>query len=201
MATLLYYSQQMARLMTQTNSSDTISPRQLLTATLVTALIAGILLVTVILPAEFDVDPLKTGELLGITGLSEEAETVGALNSQTRAFSQDEYTITLAAYESVEYKYRLEEGASLLFEWDAEGELLFDLHGEIDGVDPQENSPSFDQRQSSGEKGSYTAPFSGIHGWYWENRSSKPVTLTLRTAGFYSKAIEFQRNHEKVREF
>ena len=32
------------------------------------------------------------------------------------------------------------------------------------------------------------APFSGIHGWYWENLGSGYVTIRLTTAGFYSEA-------------
>ena len=33
--------------------------------------------------------------------------------------------------------------------------------------------------------GSLTAPFDGIHGWYFENRSKAPVTVRLRLSGFY----------------
>ena len=35
--------------------------------------------------------------------------------------------------------------------------------------------------------GSFTAPFSGIHGWYWENFGTTPVTIQLMSAGFYSQ--------------
>lgn len=33
------------------------------------------------------------------------------------------------------------------------------------------------------------APFNGIHGWYWRNQGETPVTLTLKTSGFYRKLI------------
>ena len=40
--------------------------------------------------------------------------------------------------------------------------------------------------------GSYTAPFDGVHGWYWENLTDSPVTITLRTAGFYADAALYR---------
>lgn len=145
-------------------------------------------------------DPLGTGELLGIKGMSE-SQLVGAVNLQTASYHDDSYRIVLAPYESVEYKYRLEEGASLLFTWQASDDLLFDMHSEQDGIDPQEYSPSFDQGNSAGASGSYTAPFSGIHGWFWENRSRSDVVLELDTSGFYSAATEFRQNFKEKRTF
>ncbi len=176
------------------------SPKKILIATLTTFVIGLVLLVTTILPAEFNVDPLGTGKLLGIAGMSEE-QLVGALNSQTSSYHQDVYKTTLEPYERLEYKYRLEEGGSLLFDWQASGELIYDMHSEKDGVDPEEYSPSFDQGQSTEEKGSYTALFPGIHGWFYENRSTKPVELELKTIGFFSQVTEFRGGYENHRQF
>ena len=180
----------------QENSSN----RHILFATITSIVVAGILLITTVLPAEFNIDPLGTGKLLGIAGMSEE-QNVGALNKQERPMSSDVFEITLAPFESVEYKYRLEEGATMLFTWAATGDLLFDLHAEKDGVDPMEYSPSFDQRQSKKELGSYTAPFPGIHGWYWENRTLNDVSIKLTVTGFFSKAIEFRENYKNEKTF
>ena len=36
--------------------------------------------------------------------------------------------------------------------------------------------------------GSYVAPFTGIHGWYWENPGTEELIITLSTAGFYRDA-------------
>jgi hypothetical protein len=33
--------------------------------------------------------------------------------------------------------------------------------------------------------GAFQAPFEGAHGWYWYNLGDRPVTITLRTSGFY----------------
>jgi hypothetical protein len=188
--------------MTMENSqADTIAtPKQIVIASLASLSIAGALLLTTILPAEFNIDPLGTGKLLGIAGMSE-AQTVGALNLQDQKIHRDRYQILLAPFESVEYKYRLEEGATMLFDWKANGELEYDMHSEQDGVDPQEYSPSFAKGVSSGAAGSFTAPFSGIHGWFWENRTSSDVLLELDSNGFFSTATEFRQGFEYKREF
>ena len=33
--------------------------------------------------------------------------------------------------------------------------------------------------------GSLAAPFDGIHGWYYENRTARPVTVRLKLSGYY----------------
>ena len=53
-------------------------------------------------------------------------------------------------------------------------------------------SDSFERASAqTGARGSYRAPYGGIHGWYWENKGDQPVTITLQTAGFYSQARMF----------
>lgn len=179
---------------------NTTTPKQIVIASLVSLTIAGALLVTTILPAEFNIDPLGTGNLLGIAGMSE-AQTVGALNLQNEDFHGDQYQIVLAPFESVEYKYRLEEGATMLFDWTADGELQYDMHSEQDGIDPQEYSPSFAKGVGNAAAGSYTAPFSGIHGWFWENRTGDDVSLELNATGFFNTATEFRQGFEYKKEF
>ena len=46
------------------------SKAKLLKASLAALLVAGVVLVTVVLPAEFDMDPLGTGKMLGLVVLS-----------------------------------------------------------------------------------------------------------------------------------
>jgi len=184
----------------QTNNQS--SAKSILIAAGLALVIACVLLITTILPAEFNIDPLGTGKLLGIAGMSEDDQTsVGALNKQDLDYFPDTYTVTLEPFESLEFKYRLSEGATMLFKWESTGEVFFDMHSEKDGVSPEEYSPSFDQRQSEKEYGSYTAPFSGIHGWYWENRNSSAITITLNASGFFTQATEFRDGFENHRTF
>src|SRR5439155_19377510 len=46
--------------------------------------------------------------------------------------------------------------------------------------------------RGSGASGTLTAPFSGIHGWYWENLGNQEITVTLTSSGFYNMSHEFR---------
>lgn len=35
--------------------------------------------------------------------------------------------------------------------------------------------------------GSFIAPFTGQHGWYWRNLSDERAMITLETSGYYSR--------------
>ncbi len=58
----------------------------MLRATLIAAGVAAVLLVTVVMPAEYGTDPLGTGRLLGLTQLSQASdEDAGTVASATTA--------------------------------------------------------------------------------------------------------------------
>ena len=173
------------------------STKQIALSSLIALLVAALLLVTLVLPAEYGIDPLKTGRVLGLTALR--AQQTDVIHQQPIPYLTDSISFVLAPFESIEYKYRLEEGATLLYTWQANGELVFDFHAEPDGS-PQGYAESFDQRQSTAEQGSYTAPFPGIHGWFWENRGKTDVRIDLKTVGFYSHAIEFREGFQNKKD-
>ena len=152
------------------------------------AVAAGVLF-TVVLPAEFGFDPLGTGQALGVLGLSR--DVTSTLARQEDRFLTDEIRFTLSPFESVEYKYRLEEGDSMVYDWTATGEVLYELHSEPDGAEPG-YAESFDRARADRGAGTYVAPFPGIHGWFFENRGETDAALTLRSAGFYSTAFEYR---------
>ena len=168
------------------------SVRKILLATAGAAIAAAAILITSVLPAEYGIDPLGTGRLLGLTDLAAGA-TSGAIKRQDVAYKTNTASFDLNPYELVEFKYRLEQGATMVYSWTATGPVIYDFHSEPDGA-PEGYAESFDKAQSPAAHGSYTAPFSGIHGWFWENPGTKPVTITLTTAGFYSSAQEFRDN-------
>lgn len=163
---------------------------KILLATLGAAVIAGLILVTLILPAELNRDPLGVGEALGIKGLSEKpaTETVGIEKAR---FREDTVSFELLPFEFVEYKYRLGQYSALIYSWTATDEVTFDFHGEPAGG-PEGFAESFTIGKADHENGAFTAPFTGIHGWFWENRGGGAVTVTLSTAGFYSASLEFR---------
>jgi len=81
------------------------------------------------------------------------------------------------------------QGDSLVFRWTATGPVKMDMHGER-SLDAEEFSTYWKQKGLSRAQGSFTAPFAGIHGWYWRNQGETPVTLTLETTGFYTRLFE-----------
>ncbi|HJN52924.1 MAG: hypothetical protein QGI68_01455 [Pseudomonadales bacterium] len=162
---------------------------RILKAAVVAIAAAALILITLILPAEFDFDPLGTGQALGILGLSGSAPKT--VSQQDTNYQEDAIQFILQPYESVEYKYRLKKDSSLIFSWKASGAVTFELHGEPDGG-PEGFAESFSIGKRDYGNGTFTAPFSGIHGWFWENRGTDAVTIDLTTAGFYSAALKFR---------
>ena len=159
---------------------------------------AALALMLFVLPAEYDIDPTGAGELMGIKGMA--GYSVAALSKQSGVYHRDSVTFPLAPFESVEYKYALEQGQSMVFTWqgmsasnDPQTELIFDMHSEEKGTDP-EDSVTFDIGRAGSAHGSFVAPFDGIHGWYWENRTGEDIVVKLVTTGFYSKATTYGPN-------
>lgn len=181
---------------------------QLFRATAVALVAAGAILVTVVLPAEYAIDPTGAGRALGFTQMGEVKAQLAAeaaadaipqvsptpLVSQSSASADpvvgerrpDVTTLTLAPGEGAEIKAKMAKGASLQFDWSVSGGAVnFDTHG-----DPPNAPRSFYHgygkgKDSTGEQGTLVAAFDGKHGWFWRNRSDRPVTITLRTDGIY----------------
>ena len=168
----------------------------LLKATTISLVVAAGVLITLVLPAEYGLDPLGTGAALGLTGLSRTGPE--ALIDQPTPYRQEQRVFELAPFESVEYKYRLAADAGLVFSWRATGEVVFDFHAEPDGAE-EGYAESFEQGRDVARHGTYLAPFPGIHGWFWENRGMDSVTVTLNAAGFSDAATEFSDNDAHTR--
>ncbi len=171
-------------------------------------LVAGLTLVCVVLPAEFAVDPLGVGRRLGLLELGAVGTQVEALNAaasatpvsgqaavivpQDKVFQHETVTFTLGPDEGIEYKYRLDKGQSLLFTWTASEPVEYEAHAEPDGA-PRGYAQSYEKGTGrSNASGTLTAPFAGIHGWYWKNLTAAPMTVTLTTSGFYTLSHEFR---------
>jgi hypothetical protein len=169
-------------------------------------LVAGLLLVAVVLPAEYAVDPLGTGAKLGLLDLGITGQQVDKLNAeaakggaaqgsivvdQDKPFVNDTEEFVLGPREGIEFKYRLDKGQALLYSWTATGPVNFEFHAEPDGA-PKGYAQTYEKKDAQRQAaGTLTAPFPGIHGWYWENTTSAPVTVSLKAAGFFTLAHKF----------
>lgn len=181
------------------NDHQLLSTKSLVRGSLVAAVFAGVVLVTLILPAEYDVDPLGTGKALGLTEIAaaaDKAETtpaapaeaappVPAETAQVFAEREDTIEIPIAAGRGLEYKLHMMPGAKVSHEWSVEGgELYYDFHGEPQG-DTTGYYESFAIATSAGMSGLFYAPWEGSHGWYWKNKTDKDMTIKLTLKGSY----------------
>lgn len=98
---------------------------------------------------------------------------------------KDMIALTIPAGKSIEYKFQILKGELFEYTWKTSGEkLFFDFHGEPQG-DKTGAFESFMKSTESESSGSLTVPFEGVHGWFWKNKSTKAVTVTLQTKGSY----------------
>jgi hypothetical protein len=216
------------------------SIRLLASATVIAMLVAAAILMAFVLPAEYGIDPLRTGRALGLTDLAsasaQPAKPAALSNAaahpkpaalertsinpvlvpsptgdaptmkdtfiaQPGRFQFDSREITLEPGEGMEIKYNMKKGAGLVYSWTASAALPFEFHGEPDvkpagkeGTDYYESYELDDKTGKRESHATFVAPSTGIHGWFWENKSDKPVTLKLVSAGFFDWISQNRKN-------
>ena len=167
-----------------------VSTKTLLKSTIAATVIALIVFVCFILPAEYNIDPTHIGHKLGLTALAHhndeatpQAET--AVTPEQAQQAQQVIEVTVPAGKGIEYKFQMAQHEKMTYEWLTDGEpLYFDLHGEPEG-DTTGYFESYAIATLSEMRGSFTSPFNGSHGWYWKNNTTQPVAIQLIVAGQY----------------
>lgn len=154
--------------------------------------------VAFVIPAETGYDPTGIGEATGLVKIANpdneelergmaRMETQDVLLLSDTAPEPEEgisdlWEYELQPFESVEFKYTIPEGTRVAFRWEGSDTLNYDMHAHpFDGG--EEVTESFGVDEAQVMQGIYIAPFTGIHGWYWQNRTLEPVTLRLETTG------------------
>lgn len=163
------------------------STSTLVKALLLAVVLAAVIFVSFVLPAEYNVDPTGIGESLGLTVLANSEEPALGIPdlSDDPDFREDQTMVAIPANSGLEYKFALPQYGKLIYEWSSgDTDLYFDLHGEPQG-DSTGYFESFAAASSNEMKGSITAPFAGSHGWYWRNGSDEDVYVHLKTEGNY----------------
>jgi len=150
--------------------------------------IALAILFAAALPAE------KGSNAQAVTNPTPGKIVAGAYQAQGKNYKIDSEDFTLRPGEGVEVKYHLQKGAVMVYGWKANGKLRFEFHGEPDQKPNKEYYERYELNDQAGADhafGSFTAPTTGIHGWFWENKTDKEVEMHLNTAGFYDVAKMF----------
>ncbi|MCB1938545.1 MAG: twin-arginine translocation signal domain-containing protein [Rhodocyclaceae bacterium] len=178
------------------------SRRSLLKACGVALAIAAVLLIVAILPAEYGVDPTGLGARMGLTALhvvdavdAVDADTPqpvvpGAMSEPRRPsatpYRADTLSVVLQPRQGAEIKAVMAQGQGFVFEWVAEGGPVYvDMHGEPPNAGKDVFTSFWIGDAQERDSGTFSAPFSGAHGWYWENRGEAVVTIRLKASGFY----------------
>ena len=174
----------------------------LLKATTIAALAALVLLVTVVMPAEYGLDPTGVGKRLGLQAMHSQPSAPPAapqsvlpdvnspVDRRDGPYREDELTLMLLPGKGAEIKATMKKGDRFFFNWTSDAPVNFDMHGdEINAPKNVFTSYWKDEQKDSGH-GSFVAPFEGIHGWYWVNKTNRPVTIHVNTCGFYEKLAQ-----------
>ncbi|HAJ46138.1 MAG TPA: transmembrane anchor protein, partial [Alphaproteobacteria bacterium] len=97
----------------------------------------------------------------------------------------DDLSFTLKPSEGTEYKLTMRKGAKATFVWEVTGGVVnYDLHGTATSGSETSYRKGREVQTDSGE---LVAAFDGAHGWFWRNRGTQDVTITLKTSGDYGE--------------
>jgi hypothetical protein len=114
----------------------------------------------------------------------------GVFREYAADYRTDVIDIPLAAGGELEYKLGLNEGDSIVYQWDAVDldapETLYaEFHGHTPPVNNVGDLMFYRKAAGATERGVLVAPFTGIHGWYLRNDGDEAVVVRLKVAGFY----------------
>lgn len=195
--------------------------RRLIRSVVLAIVAAGAVLVAIVLPAEYGIDPTGIGGALGLTALNQPARTLeiedviggnetyrqvqlpdpgepmplpnpAVSQVKTGAARTDTLKVTLAPGQQTEIKTVLEAAQVVLYSWTAQGgEVYTDFHGHEPGAGEEAWVRYEEQQSGTAGHGSLVAPFAGEHGWFWLNISEQPVTVTLTLHGYYQKYVDY----------
>jgi hypothetical protein len=192
------------------------SVAKLIKSTIIAITLAAIILVTGVLPAEYGIDPTGVGNLLGLSKMGEIkvslAQEAAADKTLAKAKSSpdskdselvaksvekpvetlqkapvrtDKMTFSLRPNEGTEVKLKMNKGEQVNYVWwTSNGRANFDAHS--DSKKLQINYRSYSKGSADRKEGIMEAEFDGRHGWFWRNRTSETMTITLQVEGAYS---------------
>lgn len=162
---------------------------------------ASVTFILFVLPVEFSADPTGFGRLTGLDQLAAAVawtEVPVPEGGQEIArfydtpFRTDTIEIPIGANDGdLEYKLRMKGGDSIIYSWQVQEienpEWFYsEFHGHTEPSPGEVGNVMFYRKDvGASENGSFIAPFEGIHGWYLQNQSTKPVVVRLELAGFY----------------
>ena len=196
------------------------STSQLIKSTVIAATVALALLITVVLPAEYGIDPTGVGSALGLkkmgeikTSLEAEAQADAAKESKAEssapaaeqipavdapaaasansAVKKETATVTLQPDQGAEIKAVMKKGAKIEYKWiTSGGKANFDVHADSRALKIKYHN--YEKGSEEAKQGTIIAAFDGSHGWFWRNRTKKPLTVSLEVTGDFEELKRVQ---------
>jgi hypothetical protein len=180
------------------------SARAMVAITAGAFVVASLIVFGAILPAEFNWDPFGFGRMTGLNRLwaphevafDASAAGVPLAREYPNGFRADLVEIPLRAGgdstrgDELEYKVRMTKDATFIYEWSVSDipnpeEFYFDFHGHTVTAAKEMTVATYKQATGTSANGALTAPFEGVHGWFFQNQSEKPVVVRVKISGFY----------------
>ena len=193
------------------SNSELPSTQKLVKSTLIAIIVAAIILVTTVLPAEFGIDPSGVGDILGLKKMGEikvslsdevvneistsnvKVESAKKINETIESIplnyisQKGEITILLKPNEGRELKVYLKKGDQVKYSWKTDGEVInFSAHTDSD------YHHTYSEGSKDMDEGNLKAVYDGRHGWWWGNRTDQIVKINLQVEGNYS---DFREDH------
>ena len=196
------------------------SSRQLFKSTMIAIVAAIAILVTIVLPSEYAVDPTGVGRMLNLTEMGEIKQQLAAEAEADRLKEQLEgdtssmngfwkglgtlfigsahaQTTSEDWKDTVTFTLKPGEGVEYKLTMDeaAEVEFLWVSEGGVVNYDQHGDGSgqniSYEKgRGVSGQEGTLKAAFTGNHGWFWRNRTKNDVAVTLKIRGAYGQLLK-----------
>jgi len=189
---------------------------KLIKSTILAIVIAAVILITIVLPAEYGIDPTGIGHAIGLSKMGEikvslaheaaadraidevqepddvdESESEKILEEETLGIRNDTMTISLVPGEGKEIKLVMKEGDKVNYLWwTSGGRANFDTHADAKALDIKYHN--YEKGSLERSEGVLEAAFEGNHGWFWRNRTSEPMTVTLQVSGNYTDIIQMK---------
>jgi hypothetical protein len=200
--------------------SNQLPPKgKLIKSTIIAVCIATIILLAVVLPAEYGIDPTGVGKLIGLAKMGEikvslaqnaamekqvlagetsfnEKEPKAEVDHQNIAPAKkvdsktDKITLSLEPNDGQEIKLTMAKGTTVDYSWYTDGgKANFDAHA--DSKELEIDYHNYRKGKLERSEGIMEAAFDGNHGWFWRNRTSETMTLTLEVSGDYTDVLQY----------
>lgn len=196
------------------NRAELPTSGQLLRSTIFAIVLASVLLVGVVLPSEYAIDPTGVGRLLGLTQmgeikmkLAEEAKAdrgsaaaqpmavpaPAVPSNESKASSASDTTTAAAKSNEMTVTLKPGEAAEIKLEMAKGASVKYEwtvtggvVNHDTHGDNPQKQFISYKKGTGVvGDAGDLVAEFDGSHGWFWRNRGQTDVTVTIKANGSY----------------